>query len=259
MFLGEANPLRQMLHSAKRASILPLMALGLLGWSGAAFAYRPFDSTDAAVADLGELEVELGPIGFRRNYSERTLIAPGFVVNYGFMKNWELVLEGRGEHPLSPGDVSSRFVDNNLFLKGVLFEGALQDKSGPSIATEFGILLPEINGVPKAGASWATIISDRWAWGTIHFNAGAALTREQHGDLFVGTIVEGPHNWLIRPVGEVRYEREFGGAVTLSGVAGVIWTISKTLAVDVAVKEAWVNWRAETEIRAGLTFAVSRR
>ena len=31
--------------------------------SGAAFAYRPFDGTDAAVAAPGELEVELQPAG----------------------------------------------------------------------------------------------------------------------------------------------------------------------------------------------------
>jgi hypothetical protein len=31
-----------------------------------AFAYRPFDSTDAAVAAKGEVELELGPLGFLR-------------------------------------------------------------------------------------------------------------------------------------------------------------------------------------------------
>jgi hypothetical protein len=35
-----------------------MFAAGLLvGWSSEAFAYRPFDGTDAAVADLGEAEV----------------------------------------------------------------------------------------------------------------------------------------------------------------------------------------------------------
>src|SRR5258708_30732097 len=104
-----------------------------------AFAYRPFDSTDAAVADVNELEIELGPAGLRRSHDERTLIAPAYVINYGYAKNWELVLEGRGEHPQPPAeDTRGRLVGNALFLKGVLREGALQDKSGPSIATEFG-------------------------------------------------------------------------------------------------------------------------
>ncbi len=175
---------------------------------------------------------------------------------YGFMKNWELVLEGRGEHPLS-GDGASRLVDGGLSLKTVLRDGALQDKAGPSIATEFGVLLPEINGVARAGASGAAIVSERWTWGTVHFNAGAALTREQHGDLFIGAIIEGPQGWQVRPVAEVRYEKEFGAAETVSGLVGAIWKVSDKLAFDVAVREAWVDARPETEVRAGLTFGFS--
>ena len=34
--------------------------------------------------------------------------------------------------------------DNGVFLKNVLRPGSLQDKSGPSIATEFGLLLPDV-------------------------------------------------------------------------------------------------------------------
>ena len=33
----------------------------LIGWVAPAAAYRPFDGTDAAVADLGEVEIELHP------------------------------------------------------------------------------------------------------------------------------------------------------------------------------------------------------
>lgn len=246
-------------RAAARA-VWPLLAeVLLLGWSSAAHAYRPFDSTDAAVADMGEVEVELGPVGYLRSGSGRTLVAPGIVVNYGLAKNWELVIEGRGEHPLSAGEGPSRLVDDGVFLKTVLREGALQDKTGPSVATEFGVLLPEINGVARAGASWAAILSERWTWGTVHFNAGAALTREQHGDVFVGAVVEGPQDWRVRPVAEFRYEREFGAAEKLSGLVGAIWKVSDKLSFDIAVREAWVDARPETEVRAGLTFAVSGR
>ena len=41
------------------------------------------------------------------------------------------------------------------FLKGVLRPGSLQDQPGPSIATEFGVLLPGINAEPGFGASFA--------------------------------------------------------------------------------------------------------
>jgi hypothetical protein len=230
----------------------------LLAWPGTSFAYRPFDSTDAAVAELGELEIELGPVQFRRSGTERTVIGPAYVLNYGFAKNWEVVLEGQGEHPLPPADdTRSRLVDNGVFVKGVLREGVLQDKPGPSIATEFGILLPGINDEHGMGASWLGIVSQRWAWGTMHFDAGAALTRDHHADLFLGTIIEGPHEWKVRPVAEVTYEREFNAKETFGILAGAIWQVRDNLALDVGLREAWINHRAETEIRAGLTFAIS--
>jgi hypothetical protein len=73
--------------------------------------------------------------------------------------------------------------------------GILQDKSGPSVATEFGVLLPDSTGNSGVGASWAGIVSQRWDWGTAHFNAETALTRDHHADVFVGTILEGPPKW----------------------------------------------------------------
>ena len=242
----------------KGTALLLLVSTSIIGWSGISFAYRPFDSTDAAVADVGQLEVELGPVGFRRTDAERTVIAPAYVLNFGFAKNWELVLEGRGEHPLPPAeDTQSRFVGDALFLKGVLREGALQDKSGPSVATEFGILLPGINDERGVGASWLGIVSQRWSWGTIHFDVGAALTREHRADLFVGTIIEGPYDRTVRPVAEVVYEREFNTKETFAVLGGAIWRVRDNLSFDVGLREAWVNRRPETELRAGLTFAIS--
>ena len=230
----------------------------LVVWPDNSFAYRPFDSTDAAVADTGELEIELGPVEFRRSETERTLIAPAYVLNYGFVKNWELVVEGQAEHPLPPAeDTRSRLVGNGVFLKGVLREGVLQDKTGPSVATEFGILLPGINDEHGIGASWLGIASQRWAWGTIHFDAGVALTRDHHGDLFLGTIIEGPYDWKVRPVAEVVYEREFGAKETFAVLGGAIWRVQDNLSLDFGLREAWISRHPETEIRAGLTFAIS--
>src|SRR5262249_39091722 len=177
-----------------------LIIISVIGWPGSSLAYRPFDSTDAAVADVGELEIEMGPVEFRRSNAERTVIAPDYVFNYGFVKGWELVLEGRGEHPLPPADdTRSRLVGNGLFLKGVLREGVLQDKTGPSVATEFGVLLPGINDEHGVGASLLGIVSQRGEWGTVHFDAGAALTRDQHAHLYVGPVTERTTTWKQRP------------------------------------------------------------
>jgi hypothetical protein len=246
------------LSCARKACLVALFSSGILLGSRDASAYRPFDLTDAAVADVNEFETELGPIEFRHDDSGLTLIVPAVVLNYGFAKDWELVLEGKAEHPLGE-DGGSRLRDDALSLKGVLREGVLQGKSGPSVATEFGVLLPEINGTARVGAGWAGIISDRWSWGTMHFNFGAALTREQHGDVLVGTIVEGPHDWKIRPVAEVRYEREFDVRETFSGLVGAIWQARDNLSFDFGVRQAWVNGRPNTEIRAGLTFGFKVR
>jgi hypothetical protein len=36
--------------------------------------YRPFDGTDAAVAETGEMEIELGPVESLRQGAERALL-----------------------------------------------------------------------------------------------------------------------------------------------------------------------------------------
>jgi hypothetical protein len=86
-------------------------------------------------------------------------------------------LEGRGQVPLSSSGPTS-LTAAGAFLKHVLRPGSLQDKSGPSVATEFGVLLPDSNGNSGVGASLAGIVSQRWNWGTIHLNAATALTRD---------------------------------------------------------------------------------
>ena len=67
------------------ATVAALAAAALvLFWCNSTQAYRPFDGTDAAVADTGEVEIELGPVEYLREGAERTLLAPDLRVNYGF-------------------------------------------------------------------------------------------------------------------------------------------------------------------------------
>src|SRR5947209_18339054 len=112
-------------------------------WTGgAAWAYRPFDGTDAAVAETGEVEIELGPVEYLREGAERVLLAPNVRINYGFIPGWEAVLEARVAHGLTAGIPGTSLVASDAMLKRVLRQGGLQEKPGPSIATEFGVLLP---------------------------------------------------------------------------------------------------------------------
>jgi hypothetical protein len=230
---------------------------GFLAVSGEhAFAFRPFDGTDAAVADVGEFEVEFGPVGWRRQGSERTSVAPAITLNLGVIEGWEAVLEGQGETALHAAPARTRLVDDGVFLKGIIRDGVLQGKPGPSIATEFGVLLPGINDDAGIGGSLAGIVS--YGLGPIigHFTAESALTRQGNGEMFLGTIIEGPHDWTVRPVAEIEYDRVAGRSETFSVLAGAIWQVADNIALDFGVREGRMNNRGITEIRVGITYSL---
>jgi hypothetical protein len=237
--------------------------VGGIGWAAAAViclfawpaaAYRPFDGTDAGVANLNEIEIELQPAGARQQGPQSTLVAPQVVFNYGFADRWEAVLQGQVETPLSP-DGPSTLAATGAFLKYVIKPGVLQGQSGISIATEFGPLLPGINTEPGVGFSWAGIVSQRWDWGTAHFNVEANLTRQQHGEVFLDVILEGPATWKVRPVLEVFYDKAWLETESRSALVGAIWQVKDDLSFDAAYRYALVNGRPVNEIRAGVTFA----
>ena len=232
-----------------------LAAAGVTLWCGEAVAYRPFDGTDAAVADTGDVEIELGPVEYLRAGAERTLLAPDLRTNYGFIPGWEAALEGKLTHGLTAGIPGTSLVESQALLKGVLREGTLQAKPGPSIATEFGVLLPGINDQHGTGVVLNGIVSQRWDWGTIHLNAQIELTREQHADYFLDAIIEGPHDWPVRPVAEIFYESDVSVFRTGSALVGAIWQVQDNIAVDCGLRGARINSQTIGEIRAGVTFA----
>ncbi len=207
------------------------------------------------MAETGDVEIELGPVEYLRDGPERNLFAPDLRVNYGFAAGWEASLEGEVAHGLTAGIPGTSLVESEALLKRVLREGSLQEKPGPSIATEFGVLLPGINDEHGTGAILTGIASQRWDWGTVHLNAQIALTREQHADYFLDTIIEGPHDWVVRPVSEIFYEQEVGQLRTRSALIGAIWQVQDNIAVDFGLRGAHVNDHTAGEIRAGVTFA----
>lgn len=219
-----------------------------------AAAYRPFDGTDAAVADVNETEIELQPFGYLRMGPQSNAVAPFVVYNYGFAERWEVVLQTEMLTPITGGGQPS-IAANAAFLKYVIQPGVLQGQSGVSIATEFGPLLPGVNADHGTGFQWAGIVSQRWEWGTAHFNVEANLTRDHQAETFVGVILEGPHDWKIRPVFETFYDKVFTETESRSVLLGAIWQVDKDLALDAAFRYATVNGHAVNEIRAGVTFA----
>src|SRR5262249_62040464 len=85
--------------------------------STASFAYRPFDGTDAAVAEPQEGEIELAPAGVLRESAQTSLIAPFAIFNYGFAKKWEFVFQSQGKFPLANFDEKARNNRRRGFFK----------------------------------------------------------------------------------------------------------------------------------------------
>jgi hypothetical protein len=238
----------------------PVLLTGLLSasivaclfilWPTPGFAYRPFDSTDAAVADKGTFEIELSPLSYTHNGAGEDLIAPQARLNYGFAEDWEVVLEGQADHFSHGGDDLSAA---ELSLKTIHREGSLQKKTGASLASEFSILLPGIRADDGAGLQWTGIASQRWEEGAVHLNIGAALTREQKTAAFAGLILEGPDSWTVRPVAEFVYQRNFGVSEEWGGLGGLIWKASEHFALDLAYRHGRTEGRSDDQIRAGIT------
>jgi hypothetical protein len=233
-------------------------ALALLGAERTAEAYRPFDGTDASVAELGLLELEVAPIGYVGQDGAHYWAAPGLVANLGFAPRFELVAEGRELVGLSDaaGRGMLRLVDTQLTVKAVLLEGALQGGSGLSLATEFGPLLPMINDQRGAGFIASLIGSETSEWGSVHVNLVGKRTRAANADLFAGVILEGPVRWAARPVVEIFYEREFRAAQTFSILDGVILRASDDFNFDAALRLSRVDATNAVEVRAGFTWAI---
>lgn len=121
----------------RRCRVTCVLLAGL--WANDALAYRPFDGTDAAVAEPGQFEIELGPARYQQIGPDSALFAPDMVFNYGLSERWELVLQGSLTRSLQAEASGVALTGNGLFLKGMLREGSLQEKTGPSIATDASV------------------------------------------------------------------------------------------------------------------------
>jgi hypothetical protein len=237
------------------------MLLGL-AWSGSAWAYRPFDGTDADVAPAREVELELGPVGYERQGSAHFLVAPALVLNYGLAAGYEAVLEGRQHWPIRSSQRSELNDVNDvaLSLKSLLRTGSRQGERGVSVALETGLLLP--GSEQRLGAHVASIFSWQWPDVTLHLNLGNDLLTSLHYVAKGGLIVEGPGRWRVRPVGELLLARDFGQRRLGQGLSpslllGAIAVCTDGLAVDLALRHGADDGVQEDEARLGLTWSFS--
>jgi hypothetical protein len=214
----------------------------------AAFAYRPFDGTDAAVAETGQIEVELGPVQGEHE-AGRTTYTPTAVIDAGIAHNFELVV-----------DIDSVFLADSVFasdllVKHVLRRGGLQGGTGPSLAIETGVLFPTIP-LHSTDAGWALALigSQVWEPVTVHLDARAIYGRYRELGAVASVIVEGPNAWSVRPVAEVR-AANVDAETTYSVLGGAIWQASEDVAIDVALRVERESGHPGGEVRAGLTWA----
>jgi hypothetical protein len=246
-----SSPPREILRKLVLAC---LVAAGML--SAPAYAYRPFNGTDADVAEAGNYELEFSPLGYQRHGAGRTLMGPAIVNNVGLPGEFEVVLEGRMEHDL--GDTQgyrNRFADTALSLKHVLRKGVLQGETGVSIAAECGVLLPEAHGERGHGAACAGIVSQQFGRLTMHVNAELSHNRDRSNGRFVGVIVEGRSEG-VRPVLEVYNERDSRGSRVNSALVGAIWRYGEELAFDGGIRRAREDHENVTELRLGLSWTL---
>jgi len=219
--------------------------------------YRPFVSTDAAVADPKAIEMELGYFNLERARGNNTFIIPKLVVNYGLIHDVELVGEFGVEEP-THGSVSLR--DPALSLKAVLKEGVLQEKSGLSFAVEAGPLLPSTNKEEnRFGFEAIGILSGKLSALTYHLNFGGGVDRANTNAFLVwGMIGELPIMSKLRLVGEINGESVRKNTPDNSALLGFIWEAPwHNVSIDAGVRRGISKAAADWTFTTGLTFGFS--
>jgi hypothetical protein len=231
-------------------------------WPILASAYRPFDSTDADVADAGDVELEIGPAGYLHEGSDKFFVIPAWVGNLGIGNGREIVLEGKFLTPSgNAGDSRTVLGDTALSLKQIHRRGSLQDGTGVSVASECGLLLPEVHRESGTGAGCAAIVSNNWPTVSAHFNAGLFRERDHSWNRIVGLIIEGAHDSVVRPALEILSEHGSDGSWSDSALVALIWQQSEHLSFDAGIRAGRANSQSVQEIRIGLTwgFAASAK
>ena len=222
-------------------------------------AYRPFDGTDADVAEHGQFELEIGPTHYLGQGHEHYLVAPATVLNLGIFERWELVVDFSNYIGLDavPGQSRVRLLDTDVLLKYVFKEGSIQEgHKGISLAAEFGPLTPNIHGEDGLGGQMNIIASHEYQRMAMHWNNTVAYTRAHFLDVFESVIVEGSRAHDLRPVAEVFVEHDWseGGVSTYSGLIGALWRSGDALTFDLGLRAARQGDQNIGEVRFGLTW-----
>jgi hypothetical protein len=229
-------------------------------------ATRPYDGTRAEVSPPGELKLQLGASDDHTAAKGTYWNSPALSVNLGVLPRLEVQLHTTFNDLFglqsTPDEQERRLTDNSLVVKWLYREGALQKRSGLSLAAQASVLAPNAGD----GSGWGTEVelveSYRWPALDLHFTTQFEYTRSHDLDLLQSVIVEGPSTWPLRPVSEVFAEHVFpldsgkSASTTYSLLAGVIWKPAKELALDAGFRLAHEDGGLTYEIRAGFTWSI---
>ncbi len=220
-----------------------------------AFAYRPFISTDASVAEKNKWEIEAGT-SLDEKAKGREVMAPQITANYGIFKNWEIVGESQVQVYERGSDRNNELKDPALLVKTVVREGVLQEQQGPSLALESGILLPStVKGEGRTGVSSVGILSNRIGDCLFHLNLGLESDRTGSGpDGIWGVITEYPFQGRFRLVGEINSTVENKGSPDTSGLIGFIWNIHG-IDWDFGARKGFTDAALDWGLTTGVTFS----
>jgi len=236
-------------------TLLLALALVALG-ARPAFALRPFDGTDATVAEPHLFELEMSPLTYQREGPDRRLVSPQITLNWGTGAGFELGLEGRNVLVMSSDSagVSPKLEEPAFNMKKVIRAGVLQKSAGASIATEESFLLP-FRGVNHLGVSASLIVSQPIlkAHSMLHCNVVGARTQALEWEEFGSIILTGPEDWAIRPCAEFSIEK-IGADRGTGYLAGIIWQTRQGLTMDAALKSLAAPEGHGLEIRSGFTW-----
>jgi hypothetical protein len=231
-----------------------LIAALLFMQGHAAHAYRPFISTDAGVADLHEVEIEMGYFNLSREGAENTYTVPETVLNYGILNRVEAVAQIDADktdgEPLQLGEPS-------LSVKVVAKEGFLQDKPGDSVAFETDLLPSSVvKEEHRTGFQETGIWSHPLLGMIFHVNLGGGIDQyKTDAFLFMGTIAERPLTKTFRLVGEITSQSQPELAPNNSGLLGVIWeTPNPNLFLDAGARRGLSTQAPDWQLTTGFSY-----
>jgi hypothetical protein len=217
------------------------------------WAYRPFESTEAEIEEKRQTELEWGFFRYENEGTTDRVISPDFQLDYGIADQWELTGQGR----LQIYDEEGRnleILEPEIFVKRLIREGSMQDKTGPSLAAEFGPQLPSTKENERSFGLHALGISSYEFAGIMnHLNLGLEQDREDFKSNFIwGTILEYPSKGKYRLVSEFNGRAIYSHAPENSALIGAILDLEKAK-WDIGARKGLSESSPDWELTAGVT------